>query len=188
MEQKMELWKDIKGYESVYQISNLGNLRRLDTLIKFPNGEFVRKGRPIKATKNSKGYMTVILCWNGKRSTKTIHRLVAEAFIIKIPNKNDVNHIDGNPLNNTEDNLEWCCPSYNQYHAYEMKLKGRGQYSGKAKLTDKIVAQIKRQIKDSAGEVKNQLYKRIAKQYKVSRTTIKWIDKGRTWKHISAEE
>lgn len=113
----LEIWKDIIGYEGLYQISNLGSVKSLERYRAYKNG----KPRHMKSKKlipgRSKcGYYTVVLYKEGKRKTHTIHRLVAKAFI---PNPNNypyVNHIDENKTNNHISNLEWCTASYNSRH------------------------------------------------------------------------
>lgn len=104
----MEIWKDIKGYEGIYQISNLGNVRSLDYRILNTNGVGYRtiKGRVMKPRENNKGYL-IIGFSHGKRKTCTVHRLVAQAFIPNPNNYSDVNHIDENKHNNNVENLEW---------------------------------------------------------------------------------
>lgn len=105
----VEIWKDIPNYKG-YQVSNLGNVKNVNT-------EKILKGG-IK-----RGYREVILIKDNKRKYKLVHRLVAETFI---PNMNDypqVNHIDGNKLNNNISNLEWCTRSENMKHAYKIGLE-----------------------------------------------------------------
>lgn len=89
-----ELWKDIKEYEGIYQVSNLGRVKRVET------------DRVLKGSKNKKGYLRVDLYKNGSQSNKRIHRLVAQAFIPNPENKSQVNHIDENKTNNVISNLE----------------------------------------------------------------------------------
>lgn len=95
-----EIWKDIEGYEKLYQVSNLGNVKslRTNTILKTGNGE----------------YKKVILCNNGNRKTIAVHRLVAEAFIPNPNNYPQVNHKDENKHNNCIYNLEWCTKEYNE--------------------------------------------------------------------------
>lgn len=104
IELKNEKWKDIFGYDGMYQVSDLGRVRSL----KF------RKTRVMKGTKDKGGYLKVFLSKNGKRHNICVHRLVAYAFI---PNsdktKNEVNHIDECKQNNRVSNLEWCDRKYN---------------------------------------------------------------------------
>lgn len=121
----MEEWRDIKGYEGIYQVSNLGRVKSLG------NGK-KRKEKILKQQKTGrwKNYYKVILFKNGIPKTKKIHRLVAEAFI---PNPNNypcVNHKDENPSNNFVENLEWCSYEYNNNYGTKNKrvsetLKGK---------------------------------------------------------------
>ena len=98
-----EIWKDIKGYEGLYQVSNKGNVRSLH----------YGKIKQLSIVKRSNGYLMVSL-WNKmKRKHYLVHRLVAEAFIPNPNNYPQVNHKDENPINNSVDNLEWCTSKYN---------------------------------------------------------------------------
>ena len=109
-----EIWKDVIGYEGLYQVSNLGRIKSL-----------AKRGKPeriMKQTLNHKGYPNLSLCKNGKSSRRTTHREVAKAFIPNPDNLPQVNHIDGNKQNNNLENLEWCDNSYNQIHANKMGL------------------------------------------------------------------
>lgn len=104
----MEIWKDIAGYEGLYQISNYGNIRN-------------SKGRLLKYYENHKGYYKVGLNKNGKNSKFRVHRLVAQMFIPNPHEYPQVNHIDGNKQNNNVTNLEWCTNTENQIHAVKMR-------------------------------------------------------------------
>lgn len=106
----IELWKDIKGYEGHYQISNLGRVKSLARNVYNQDGTFSRvKNENIKKNKLSKdGYYSVTLSVNGKSSTFLVHRLVAIAFVDNPYNYSEVNHKDLNRGNNKCDNLEWC--------------------------------------------------------------------------------
>ena len=115
---KNEIWKDIKGYEGLYQISNLG---RVKSLIKFHNtknnvGYFSKEHILKPGIRNE--YFMVCLVKNHKKKSISIHRLVAENFIKNPHNKKQVNHIDGNKLNNKADNLEWCTNQENIIHSW----------------------------------------------------------------------
>lgn len=111
--QTKEEWKDIKGYEGYYQVSNLGNVKSLDRLIDNKKNTYIRQGNMIKQFYDNRGYMQVTICKNGLRKTYKTHRLVAEAFIENPYNLPEVNHKDENSLNNTYNNLEWCTAKYN---------------------------------------------------------------------------
>lgn len=115
----IEDWKDIKNYEGLYQVSNLGNVRRM----KFINN-IIKKNKiySISKGKNNSGYLKVSLYKDNKMKNKLVHRLVAEAFIPNPNNLPQVNHIDGNKLNNNVSNLEWCSQSQNMKHAYKLGL------------------------------------------------------------------
>lgn len=103
-----EIWKEIKGYESLYQVSNLGNIKR----IKFINNIVEKdKEKILKPIKNK--YLQVALSKEGKVKMKYIHRLVAEAFIPNLSNLPQINHKDENKHNNKMNNLEWCSRKYN---------------------------------------------------------------------------
>lgn len=121
-----EIWKDVKGYEGLYQVSNLGRVKSLDAYVNVGIKNVkkaLRKGKYLKATVNRCGYFIVELSKNGTRKTTTIHRLVASAFIDNPHNKPCVNHIDGNKQNNYISNLEWCTHSENIKHAFDNGLK-----------------------------------------------------------------
>lgn len=102
-----EVWKDIKGYEGYYQISNFGNVRSLDRWIK-DNGTLVFKhGTLLNPVKQSVGYLQIALNIKGKIQKKYIHRLVMEAFNPTDNPELEINHIDENKENNMITNLEW---------------------------------------------------------------------------------
>lgn len=106
-----EIFKDIKGYEGLYQISNFGNVKSL------------KRNIILKPSSNRKGYLHIILYKNHKSKNSIIHRLVAQAFIPNPENKPQVNHIDGNKRNNNVNNLEWVTNSENQKHAFKLHLQ-----------------------------------------------------------------
>ena len=112
-----EIWKDIKGYEGKYQISNLGNVRSL-----YDTNQFKKTFRIKKLSLGERsGYKVIALTKNGKRKSFQVHRLVAEAFIPNLQNKPFINHIDENRINNNVNNLEWCTQKENVLHSkYKM--------------------------------------------------------------------
>lgn len=113
-----EIWKDVVGYEGLYQVSNLGRVRSLDTHDRLGR---LRRGRVLKDSNNGTGYRMVNLKHDGKQRMRTVHRLVMETFV---PNNDDleINHIDGDKSNNTLVNLEWCTRSENVTHAVKLGL------------------------------------------------------------------
>lgn len=94
---EQEVWKDIPEYEGLYQISNLGRIKSKRKILKPINGEYLKVG----------------LSKKGIQKTLTVHRLVAETFIVNTNKYNFVNHKDENKYNNRVDNLEWCTNKYN---------------------------------------------------------------------------
>ena len=107
------MWKDITGYEGLYQVSDDGHIRRI-----LANG----KTRPVKNRPSGNGYYTVCLSDHCKKKTFAVHRLVAETFL-RVPTDMEVNHKDGNKLNNNVDNLEWVTQKQNQHHAIQVLSK-----------------------------------------------------------------
>ena len=101
-----EIWKDIKGYEGKYKVSNLGNVKSL-------NYNRTCKERILKYGINTDGYLFVGLSKNGIHKNFLIHRLTAQAFIENPDNLPQVNHIDEDKSNNCVENLEWCTAEYN---------------------------------------------------------------------------
>ena len=106
----MEIWKDIKGYEGIYQVSNMGRVKSLDRL---DNKGRRTHGRLLKVKHDGGGYCQVALSKNGSQKYCKIHRLVALHFIPNIENKPQINHKDENKENNAVDNLEWATSKEN---------------------------------------------------------------------------
>ena len=113
---KIEIWKDIKGYEGLYQVSNLGNVK---SLAKTRKGITNREDIILKLC-NKDGYNVVNLWKDKKKKTIKVHRLVAQAFIPNIENKPYINHINAIRNDNRISNLEWCNQSENIRHAYNI--------------------------------------------------------------------
>ena len=120
----MKEWKDVKGYEGFYQVSNNGDVKSLSRLVKHPKGGYKRIRERIMSCKNGRDfYDIVVLYQEGVSKTKLVHRLVAEAYLSNPENLPQVNHKDGNKLNNSVDNLEWCSLSEQRFHAYRIGLQ-----------------------------------------------------------------
>ena len=119
-----EIWKDITGYEGLYQISNYGRIRTLERVVQFGNQQRIIKPQIRKQKVKANGYMFVQLSKDGKQKCFHIHRLVAYAFCDVFTEGTQVNHIDGDRANNIFTNLEWCSRSENQKHAYRELKRG----------------------------------------------------------------
>ncbi len=114
----MEEWKPVVGYEGLYEVSSLGNIRSLERNIVRSDGVVTHiRAKMICPVLNEDGYRQCKLCRNGKHSTKRVHRIVAEAFIDNPYGYDEVNHIDSNRENNCVENLEWINHRENVYQA-----------------------------------------------------------------------
>ena len=107
----VEIWKDIDGYEGLYQVSNLGRVKSL-------NYNHTGKERIRSSSKSSSGYCQIVLSKDGKKKIHLIHRLVAMAFVDGYEEGLVVNHIDEDKNNNVYTNLEWCTQKENMKHSY----------------------------------------------------------------------
>lgn len=126
-----EIWKDVKGYEGLYQVSSLGRIKSLRNYSGV-HKKYYKYEKIMRPVDNGKGYLAIMLSKNKIKKHKYIHRLVAETFI---PNPNklpEVNHKDENKQNNNVDNLEWCTKKYN--NCYGTKNKRGAKARGKAVL------------------------------------------------------
>jgi hypothetical protein len=147
-----EEWKDIAGYEGIYQVSNTGRVRSLDRKIMHSDGKpYTVKGRILKLFTNRYKYLCADLSVDNKKLSARAHRLVAAAFIDNPYNLPCVNHKDENKANNTVDNLEWCTIQYNNtYGNYsrfgpERKAKKVSQFSKDGELIKTYVSQAEAQ-------------------------------------------
>lgn len=116
-----EIWKDIEGYEGIYQVSNLG---RIKSFIGYNGHEYVDRVKILKQSNTTTGYKKVELTKNKLKKSHKVHRLVAFAFIPNPNHKPNINHKDGNPVNNKVENLEWCTQKENVQHAVDTGLRG----------------------------------------------------------------
>ena len=110
----IEEWRPIEGYEGLYEISSYGRVRSLDKYVKSKSESYrLHKGKVLSPEKNTRGYLSVVLSYNGKHKTITVHRLVAQAFLPNPDNLPEINHKDEDKTNNNVTNLEWCDHKYN---------------------------------------------------------------------------
>lgn len=122
-------WKDIKGYEGLYQVSNTGLVRSVSHQARNNINGGIRqtKGKILSPYKMPNGYLQVQLCKNNKRTKHYIHRLVADAYIDNFNRLSEVNHLDGNKDNNGIENLEWISHKNNQIHMVKNHLTRRAK-------------------------------------------------------------
>jgi hypothetical protein len=170
-----EEWRNIPEF-SGYDVSSLGRVRSTDRFSGKRRG--LVKGKELVQTSNKRGYPEVRLFKDSKSTAKVVHRLVAKAFIPNDENKLQVNHIDGNKLNNKTSNLEWMNNSENQKHAYSLGLQPSraGEGNGRSVLTDEKVTTIK-ELYNSGKTAKE-----VSEILEVSLYTVRAIIAGKTWK------
>lgn len=174
----METWKPVIGFEKIYSVSNLGNIKSHDresikTYRGVITGTVKVKGKDIKKMTNACGYY----CVDVVKKNMLVHRLVALNFIPNPNNYKVINHKDGNKQNNNVNNLEWCTHKQNSIHASKHNLYNprRGELNNMAKLTEKDVLDI-RLSKDTG------VY--LASKYNVDKSLISSIRLRKSWKHI----
>lgn len=154
-----ETWKDIKGYEGLYQVSNLGRIKSLEREIFHPltNTYVLHPEQILKISKGKRDrYYLVGLHQNGKLKTFSVHRLVAIAFIPNPDNKPQIDHIDGNKINNVVENLRWCTAKENCNNPLRIKkfLGRNNHYFGK-KHSDAIRQKMRIAQQSKVKNVKN---------------------------------
>ena len=120
-----EIWKDIEGYERLYQVSSLGRVRSVDRPVCVHNATRIAKGQIIAQHITKSGYCVVDLYKNNKRKALQVHRLVAVAFLPNPNNLPQVNHKSEVKTENFVENLEWCGQSYNVSYNGLPRKRGR---------------------------------------------------------------
>jgi len=172
-----EQWKDIDGYEGLYQVSDRGRAKRV------AGGPSTHAGRILKPIKHPNGYLTVTLYRGGKSKQMLVHRLVAIAFLGDPPPGCEVNHKNGDKTDNRTENLEWVTASENMKHAYRVLGKQapcvNGEAHGCSKLMRREVIEI-RKLSDVGGHTQAEL----AEMFGVSKGNIGYIVRRKSWKHV----
>jgi hypothetical protein len=166
----METWKAIKGFEKQYEVSNIGNVRSIDRVVKHYREGFTRKykGTAKSLRFDKDGYLKCNLKNDGKTFNFRVHRLVGEAFIPNIDNKPVINHKNGIKTDNRVENLEWCTISENTIHATRTRLI-------KTKLTDKEALEIFNS---------NLSQRALAKVYNIDSSIVWRIKNKKAYKHL----
>jgi hypothetical protein len=177
----MEVWKDVNGFEGLYQVSNLGRVKSLERfVVNWAGTNSLRKQKFLSIRKSKLGYLDVKLCKDSIKYPLRVHRLVAMAFIPNTDKKTQVNHINGIKTDNRVENLEWVTGSENKIHAFRTGLQkpNFGTIAGAKKLTESDVIRIR------SGEFGNLPQKEIAKIFSVSQITISRVLSKKRWPHI----
>lgn len=134
---RTERWRDVNGFEGLYQVSNKGRVKSVERLINYSDDRIYQYQSVIKKTSFNKGYVYVNLSKNSVSKSYKIHRLVAEAFIPNPDNKPQVEHIDTHRDNNYVWNLRWVTPKENQNNVLTIKHLSESQKGEKNKLYGK---------------------------------------------------
>jgi hypothetical protein len=162
----IEIWKDIKGYEGLYQVSNKGNVKSLNRITINSLGYKRKLKGKYKLQRNIKGYSYTTLHKKGIRNSYGVHRLVAISFIENKKNKPQINHINGNKKDNRVENLEWCNASENQLHNYR-KLNRKISRAFLGKFNEKHPNSKKIKQFDKGGNLIN-IYNSVAEVQRVT--------------------
>jgi len=174
--EEAEEWRPVLGYEGIYEVSDLGRVRRIAA-----PGRGRRPYSPdgtLSPAVNNKGYLVVGLYDSGKRRQALVHILVIEAFLGPFLPGEESNHRDGEPSNNRLVNLEKLTHLENMRHAIRTGLlDNRGVHCPTAKLSEDDVRTIRRLADSVTG-------KELARRFEVSKATISYIISRRTWRHI----
>lgn len=179
-----EVWRNIKGYEVIYQVSNYGNIKSLERFfIKNRKGGknkmAVYQPERIRSKRyNANGYLRTALWRNGKPKHCNLHRLVAEHFVLNLNDLPQVLHKDDNPRNSKWNNLEWGTQSKNIQDAASRGRGFRGSKNGNSKLKEQDIPIIRNMLKEG------RTHKYIADKFGVSQCPIGEIKNNRAWKHI----
>lgn len=173
----VEQWRDVIGYEGIYQVSNLGQVRSLDR----PGRGRWAKGRVMRPSSERHGHLHVILCKEGARRTAKIHHLVLEAFRGPCPCGYEGAHRDSDPTNNCLGNLRWATHGDNESDKITHGTTNRGSRHGNLKFSEETVVSIR--IRRARGE----RVRDLAREFGVHRHTIHNIVNQRTWTHIDGE-
>ena len=177
------IFKDIIGYEGIYQISNTGIVKSLDRKIQTKNGAIrFLKGKILKQSLNTYGYKTVLLCTNGISKNKLVHRLIADIFIENKDNKICINHKDGVKTNNNICNLEWVTHSENLKHAFDLKLRIPNRIS-KIKGSDHKLSRLNESDVISIYNL-DKPQREIASIFNISLSRVNQIKNKKAWKHL----
>lgn len=180
-----EEWRDVVGYEGLYQVSNIGSVRSLDrihpTTSNVGNATlYKRKGSVMSPKTEKSGYITQTLSKDKITKTRKVHRLVAQAFIPNPEKKPQVNHKNGIKSDNRVENLEWVTTFENRQHAYDTGLQKptKGTLNGMAVYTERDVEFVSIQYAMGMKQVD------IERTYEYSKAFVHSVVNNKSWRHV----
>ena len=179
--EEYEVWRDIKGYEGHYQVSNLGRVRSLDREVPLGKTTKKIKGKIRKQVPHKIGYLALNLSKNKEVKGYLVHRLVALHFVDNVNEYPEVNHINGIKDDNRATNLEWCTRKQNLKHATDMGLtKQTGTDSSLAKLTKDEVLKVRKAYKKDGSTT----YEDLASEFNVGASTIGRVVRKEVYQNV----
>jgi hypothetical protein len=185
-----EIWKPVRGYEGLYEVSNIGRVKSLPKPIRRTKSTYITKPKILALPVHESGYYRLNLRKDGKTKTRYVQNLVLEAFVSKRPRLQDADHIDKNIKNNRLSNLRWLPVLYNSgkvgyanpnTRIHQQRRNGRiknGEMMPWTKLTSDQVVIIKKLLASGEGNLS------ISKKFNVTASTISGIKRGKSWQQI----
>lgn len=177
-----EIWKPVRDWEDLYEVSSLGAVRSKDRIAyDAPNARHLRyKGRVLKPCASSGGYLQVVFSRDGKHTNKSVHRMVLEAFKGLAPAGMVSCHEDGDQKNNLPGNLRWGTQSSNIMDKIKHGTDDRGSKNPSSVLDEAQVLAIRLAL----GSGERGIGRKLAKKYGVSASIISAINVGKRWAHL----
>ena len=177
---QLEKWKDIAGYEGVYQISDLGRLKALPIRIWFGNRWYQKKMKFIGSrTSNKFPYLYATLVRNGEHKKYLVHRLVLEAFIGECPEGMEARHLNGDAQDNRLENLCWGTGKQNAEDRRRHGTANVGERNGQARFSEELVGHLR------SGRASGLSQAQLSRRYGVSQSHISKILSGKRRTYIS---
>lgn len=171
---RRERWHPVVGYVGLYEVSDRGRVRSLD---RVDSAGRQRRGRYLRGTRDSYGYLHVNLCRDGAPYQTTVHNLVARAFLGAPEPDQEVRHLNGTPANNRVENLAWGTPRENSLDRRMHGTDNRGERHPLARLDDAAVRAIRMGAHGTDIPA-------VAKLFGVSGTTVRLLVRGKRWSHV----
>jgi len=174
-----EVWKDVVGFESSYEVSSLGRVRSKTRLVVDRKSKRIFKSRVLSPGVQSNNYLGIWLYANSKSISRLVHHLVAEAFIGPRPDGMDVDHVNGDRTNNSVANLRYLTIAKNRSANHRHKDAKRPAKKGKStRLTPEIVAVLR------AAKQRGENMRKYADDLGVSASTVYHATQGRSWQNV----